>query len=298
MRRALGTLAVLALAGAAAAWWLTAPDPLRASALDGVIGDAGRGAAVFAAAGCASCHRPAGAEASEAPVLSGGRGFASGFGTFYAPNISPSPAGIGDWTDLEIVNAITRGVSPEGAHYYPAFPYPAYNKAELRDVADLVAFLRTLPPSDAESRAHEVGFPFGIRRAVGVWKLLFLSDDWVLQGDLAPEVERGRYLVEALGHCGECHTARNALGGLDRSRWMGGAPNPVGEGRIPNVTPGGLSWSEGEIAAYLATGFTPDFDVAGGEMAEVIRNISRLTDADRAAIAAYLKALPAVASEG
>ncbi len=298
MRRGPAALLVLALVGAGAAWWLTAPDPLPDRALEGVAGDAERGRLVFAAAGCASCHRPEGAEASEAPVLAGGRGFASGFGTFYAPNISPSPQGIGDWTDAEVVQAVMRGVSPEGAHYYPAFPYTAYNKAEVQDVADLVAFLRTLPPSDAESRPNEVGFPFSIRRLLGGWKLMFLSEDWVLRGDLTPEQARGRYLVEALGHCSECHTPRNALGGLDRERWLGGAPNPAGEGRIPNITPGGLSWSEGEIAAYLATGFTPEFDVAGGLMAEVIRNTSQLPDRDRAAIAAYLKAVPAVAPEG
>ena len=296
MRRALLSVAVLALVGAGAAWWLTAPDNLPASALDGITGDAGRGQVLFAAAGCASCHTAPDSEAAEAPVLAGGRRFETQFGTFLAPNISPSPEGIGDWTDYQVVNAVARGVSPEGQHYYPAFPWNAYNKASLQDLADITAYIRTLPPSDVQSLPHEVPFPFNIRRSLGGWKLLFEHRDFVLQGDLTPEQERGRYLVEALGHCGECHTPRNALGGLQRDAWLSGAPDPAGEGRVPNVTPAGLDWSEGEIVAMLQSGFTPDFDVVGGEMADVVRNTAQLSDEDRAAIAAYLKAVPSVES--
>ena len=297
MPRALLSLAVLALAGAGAAWGLTAPDPLPVSALDGVTGDAGRGRVLFAAAGCASCHTAPDSEASEAPVLSGGRRFVSAFGTFVAPNISPSPQGVGDWSDYDLVNAVMRGVSPEGQHYYPAFPWNAYNKANVQDVADIVAHLRTLPHSDVESLPHEVPFPFNIRRSLGGWKLLFEDRDWVLAGDLTPEQEHGRYLVEALAHCGECHTPRNALGGLRHDAWFAGAPDPAGEGRVPNITPAALEWSEGEIVAMLQSGFTPDFDVVGGEMTEVVRNTSQLTDEDRTAIAAYLKAVPPVESD-
>lgn len=295
MRRALTGLAVLALVGAGAAWWLTAPAPLSAAELDGVAGDAARGEALFAAAGCASCHEAPDAETSDRPVLAGGEAFASDFGTFYAPNISPSAQGVGEWTDAQLVNAVMRGVDEEGRHLYPALPYAAYNKAEVQDVVDIVAYLRTLPLSDVASLPHEVGFPFNVRRSLGGWKLLFLRDGWVLEGDLTPEVERGRYLVEALGHCGECHTPRNALGGLRVGRWLAGAPNPAGEGGVPGIDPGSLDWSEGDIAELLKSGFTPDFDVVGGPMAEVVRNgTSRLSDEDRAAIAAYLKAVPAV----
>lgn len=295
--RWLAVLLALALVGAGAAWWLTAPRPLAAAELEGLAGDAERGRPLFAAAGCASCHVAPDAEATDAPVLSGGLLFETAFGTFAAPNISPSPQGIGDWTDAEVINAVVRGVSPEGQHYYPAFPWNAYNKADLQDVADIVAYLRTLPPSDAESLAHSVPFPFNIRRAIGGWKLLFLQDEWVLGGDLTPEQERGRYLVEALAHCGECHTPRNALGGLRTGAWLAGAPDPAGDGHNPNITPAGLQWSEGEIVAMLQSGFTPEFDVVGGEMAAVVRNTSQLSDADRAAIAAYLKAVPPVESD-
>jgi mono/diheme cytochrome c family protein len=295
--RALAVLLVLVLIGGGAAWVLTAPDPIPEAELASLSGDAARGETLFWASGCASCHAAPDAESSDTPVLSGGEAFVTQFGTFYAPNISPSPAGVGDWTDAQIVNAVMRGVGREGEHLFPALPYTSYIRAERQDMVDVVAFLRTLPPSDAASLPHEVRFPFGIRRALGGWKLLFLRDDWVLQGDLSPEVERGRYLVEAVGHCGECHTPRNALGGPRTDRWLSGAADPArAEGGIPGIDPGSLDWSEAEIAELLKSGFTPDFDTVGGSMAEVVRNTARLPDEDRAAIAAYLKAVPAVDS--
>ncbi len=162
---------------------------------------------------------------------------------------------------------------------------------------DLIAHLRTLPASDRPSEAHDLAFPFNQRITLGPWKALFVSSEWVMPDALTPELERGRYLVESLGHCVECHTPRNALGGLQVTQWMSGAPNPSGEGRIPNITNGALRWSEGEIAEYLKSGFTPDFDTAGGTMAAVVRNTAKLSDADRAAIATYLKAIPAIAND-
>ena len=297
MRRIAAALSVPVLAGAAALWFATGPDPLPVSALAGPPGDAERGETVFAAAGCASCHAAENAEGDAKLLLTGGRRFPSDFGTFTAPNISPDPDhGIGGWTDLQIVNAVMRGIRPDGAHYYPAFPYTSYNKAEVRDIVDLAAYLRTLPPSAEPSRPHEVGFPFNIRRAVGGWKLLFLTDEWAVEGELTPEEERGRYLAEALGHCGECHTPRNALGAPDRSAWYSGGPNPAGRGRVPDITPAGLDWSAFDIREYLTTGFTPEFDTAGGHMALVVENISKLPESDREAIAAYLKAVPPPAS--
>ncbi|EYD71914.1 cytochrome c [Limimaricola hongkongensis] len=291
--RALGAAAALLLAGGAG-WVLTAPDPLPDALAAGPPGDPGRGALVFAAAGCASCHVAPEAEIGEAPVLAGGRAFVSPFGTFLAPNISPSPQGVGDWSDAEIMGAVMRGVSPSGAHYYPALPYAAYAKADPQDMRDLVAHLRTLPPSSARSLPHDVPFPFSIRRGIGLWKRLNLDEGWVVAGDLSKAATRGRYIAEALSHCGECHTPRGALGGLDHARWLSGAPNPSGEGRIPDITPAGLDWSESDIAYYLETGFTPDFDTAGAEMAMVVSELAKLPAEDRAAIAAYLKSVPPV----
>lgn len=284
----------LIVAGAAGGWWLSAPQPLTAADIPTHEPDVAHGEQVFWAAGCASCHSAPEAEGDDRLILSGGRGFASDFGTFYAPNISPDPDhGIGAWTEAEFLSAVMRGVSPDGTHYYPVFPYGTYAHAGIGDMQDLWAYLQTLPAAAAPSRSHDVSFPFSVRRGLGLWKRAFLSDDWVVDdADLSPQILRGRYLVEALGHCAECHTPRNPLGGLDRADWLSGAPNPAGEGRIPGISPAHLDWSADEIAAYLSDGFTPEFDSAGGEMAEVITNISQLPDADRAAIAAYLRALP------
>ena len=157
---------------------------------------------------------------------------------------------------------------------------------------------RPLPPVAGGAAGHQLGFPYNVRRGVGVWKRLFLDEGQVVALDNPSEaVARGQYLVEGPGHCGECHTRRNFMGGLDRSQWLGGAPNPAGRGTIPNITPGSssfASWSEADIANFLETGFTPEFDSAGGEMAEVVKSLARLPADDRAAIAAYLKAVPAI----
>ncbi|PPB81256.1 mono/diheme cytochrome c family protein [Albidovulum inexpectatum] len=281
---------------AMAAWILLAPQPLSQDAMAGLTGDPVRGEQVFWAAGCAGCHADFDAKGDEKLILRGGQRFASPFGTFVAPNISPHPqAGIGSWSALDLANAMKRGVSPEGEHYYPAFPYASYARADLQDIADLHAFLMTLPPDPTPSQPHEVGFPFNIRAALGGWKLLFLTDDWVVTGDLTEQEARGRYLVEALGHCGECHTPRNALGGMQLNLWLAGAPSPDGKGRIPNITPGALDWSQADIVEYLTSGFTPDYDSAGGHMALVVQNTAHLPESDRAAIAAYLKRVPPVA---
>ena len=295
MRKFLGAVAVLGVIGAGAGWVLTAPQRTTSAVLAGLTGNAIAGETVFWAAGCASCHMVPGAEGAAELVLAGGMAFPSPFGTFYAPNISTDAThGIGGWTPDEMAAAVMDGVSPTGGHYYPALPYNAYNKMAPQDMADLAAFLATLPADATPSKPHDVGFPFNIRRSLGGWKLLFANRDWVLAEAATPEVVRGRYIAEALAHCGECHTPRNALGGLDRSRWLAGAPNPDGRGTIPNISPGKLDWSEGEIVEYLTTGFTPDYDSVGGHMAHVVENMARLPASDRAAVAAYLKAVPAV----
>ena len=290
----LTTLVVLGLIGFGVFWFVTRPNALPGDALAGLDGDPARGEVVFWAGGCAACHAAAEAKDEQRLVLSGGRSFPSDFGTFYAPNISSDTEyGIGNWSDLDLANAMIRGVSPEGAHYYPAFPYTSYLRATLQDVVDLRAFLATLPASDAANRPHDVAFPFNIRRVLGGWKALFMRESWIVADDLDPQETRGRYLAEALGHCGECHTPRNPLGGLKVAEWLAGAPDPSGKGRIPNITPGALDWSLRDIQEYFTSGFTPEFDVAGGHMVDVIANLKNLPDQDRAAIAAYLKRVPA-----
>ncbi|MCZ2721650.1 cytochrome c [Marinomonas sp. 15G1-11] len=189
-----------------------------------------------------------------------------------------------------------HGVSPENEHYYPAFPYTSYAKMTLQDLVDLKAYLDTLPAVNQQSAEHELAFPFTIRRGLGIWKQLYLNDQYMVSFDeSSDEILRGQYLVEGPGHCGECHTPRSTFGGLESQYWLMGAENPSGKGRIPNITPhdSGISeWSKADIAEYLSSGFTPEFDSAGGEMTEVIENLGKLPEADRNAIAAYLKALP------
>jgi mono/diheme cytochrome c family protein len=293
--RILGWLLGLGVVAAAVLWFLARPAPLAEADVAGLTGDATRGEAVFWATGCASCHMADGADGAAELVLAGGQRFPSDFGTFIAPNISQDAThGIGGWSLLDLANALTRGVSPEGEHYYPALPYSSYAKMNLQDVADLHAFLQTLPADPTPSLPHEIGFPFSIRDSIGVWKLLFLTDDWAVAGSLTPTAERGRYIAEAMAHCGECHTPRGALGGMDTARWLGGAPNPSGQGRIPNITPAALGWSAGDIVQYLTTGFTPEFDSVGGHMAHVVANMARLPETDRQAVAEYLLLVPNV----
>ena len=288
-------LIVLGLVAAGGLYVLARPKPLPESAVAGLTGDPAKGELVFWAAGCASCHMAAEAKGDAELVLSGGQRFPSDFGTFIAPNISQDPEhGIGKWSLLDLANAITQGVSPEGEHLYPALPYASYAKMEMQDVADLYAFMKTLPADPTPSQPHELAFPFSIRETLGVWKLLFLNNDWMLPGNLTPTAARGRYIAEALAHCGECHTPRNLLGGMDKSRWLGGAPNPSGEGKIPNITPDKLKWAAADIVQYLTTGFTPEFDVVGGHMAHVVENMARLPESDRLAVAEYILAVPSV----
>jgi mono/diheme cytochrome c family protein len=271
--------------------------PRDMGAYAGLTGDKVHGEQVFWASGCASCHMAPKAEGDAQLVLAGGQAFATQFGTFHAPNISPDPTeGIGGWDIATFVHSIQDGISPEGEHVYPAMPFSAYGRMVPQDVVDLKAFLDGLPPAATPSVDHDLEFPFNIRRTLGIWKTLFASRDWVMPDSVAttPELQRGRYIVEAMAHCGECHTPRNALGGLNRSAWLSGAPLPDGPGRVPNITPAKLTWSDVDIAAYLSTGFTPTFDVVGGSMTHVVANMGKLPAADVAAIVAYLKATPAV----
>jgi mono/diheme cytochrome c family protein len=291
MRKIVTAVAALGVLGAAAGWWLTAPAPMPAATLASVTGDPVAGAQVFNAGGCASCHKGA-ARDSDPLILSGGRAFETEFGTFRAPNISTDPVhGIGGWDFPQFANAVMRGIAPDGSHYYPAFPYASYARAKLQDIADLFAYMQTLPADATPNAAHDLGFPFTIRRGIGLWKQLYLTDDWVVTGDLPDDQTRGRYLVEALAHCAECHTPRNAMGGLDTSRWMQGAPNPSGRGSIPPIAGPDFTWTAFDISAYLETGFTPQFDVVGGSMGDVVMSVQKLPKSDLDAIAAYIVGL-------
>ncbi|TYO62076.1 cytochrome c [Bradyrhizobium hipponense] len=294
MRRTLLAALLAAPAALGLYWWLTAPAahalPMPPRAPDLVNGQE-----VFNAGGCASCH--AVPKQGDRLRLGGGLPIGSPFGTFYAPNISPDPAdGIGRWSEADFVNAVMNGVSPEGEHYFPAIPYTSYHRAKVDDIRDLFAYLKTLPAVPGRVRDHDLPFPFNMRRNVGIWKLLFMdAGPLVPDATRSPQWNRGAYLVNGLGHCAECHSPRNLLGGIITAQRFAGGPNPEGEGWVPNITQKGLGeWSEKEIADFLETGEMPEGDTASGAMRPVIKNLAQLTAEDRAAMAAYLKSLPPV----
>ena len=299
LRRALIVVALLAVVVAGSLWVLTAPKPLSASALAaGYHPDLANGQAMFIAGNCQACHAIPGAV--DRTQLGGGLKLKSPFGTFVTPNISPDPkSGIGGWTELQFVNAMKRGVDDGGAHLYPAFPYPAYSLMKTSDVRDLFAYLKTLPAVAKPSAPHELAFPFSIRRAVGVWKLLYFKPhEFVADPKRSAAWNRGAYLAEGPAHCAECHTARNALGGPELDKLYAGAPNLEAGGRFAsNITPSkdGLGdWSEQDIADFLKSGQDKCFNEPTG-MKEVIASTGKLSDADLAALAAYIHALPPIA---
>jgi len=294
LRRLLLAVCVLGAAALAVAWWLTAPSTVTLAAATRAP-DLANGQEMFNIGGCASCH--AVPNQPDRLRLGGGLPLTSPFGTFYAPNISPDPNdGIGRWSEADFLNAVLKGVSPGGSHYYPAFPYPSYAAAKADDVRDLYAYMKTLPPVAGKSRDHDLPFPFNIRRTVGVWKLLFFDDKpFVADASRSAQWNRGAYLVGTLGHCAECHSPRNPLGGIITAQRLAGGPDPEGHGFVPNITQKGLSdWSESDFSYFLETGQLPDGDSAGGSMARVIRNTSQLSAEDREAMAVYLKSLPPV----
>ena len=176
----------------------------------------------------------------------------------------------------------------------PSFPYTAYAEMTDQDIADLWVYFRSIPESSTPSIDHDLPIYIRWRRLLAFWKLFNKREPIIDLVSTDAKIQRGAYLVETLGHCGECHTSRNFIGGLKYEYWLGGAKNPTGRGMIPNLTLAKLTWNTEEIVEYLASGFTPDYDVAGGHMADVIENTSKLTEEDRLAIAEYLKAIPGV----
>ena len=294
-RRILWFIAVVVVLGFGAYWWLTAAPVVSAVTAPASPLNLANGEIIFNAGGCSSCH--AVPNQPDRLRLGGGLAIPSPFGTFYVPNISPDPVdGIGRWSESDFVRAVRKGISPAGTHYFPAFPYTSYAHATVQDVRDLFAYLKTLAPVSGKPADHDVPFPFNIRRNVGIWKLLFMDDSLsVPDQSRSPQWNRGAYLVNAFGHCAECHSPRNLLGGIIAAQRFAGGPDPEGKGFVPNITQKGLAdWSEKDIDYFLETGSTPDGDNAGGSMARVIKNTSELSAQDRAAIAVYVKSLPPV----
>jgi mono/diheme cytochrome c family protein len=255
-----------------------------------------RGKYLYDAADCAGCH--GGGPTAGPPA--GGRALTTPFGTFHPPNISADPQnGIGTWSEAQFREALRHGVAPGPKQLFPVFPFPSFSGLTDQDIGDIRAYILSLPPAPDPSKPHDLRPPFGWRPLMLAWRALFFKP-----GPLAPdparddEWNRGRYLVQAVAHCGECHTPRNFMGALKTSKaFSGNIGGPDGQ-NAPNITSdvetGIGGWSVDEIAHLLKTGETPDFDSLASGMAEVIRGTRRLTDADRHAMAVYLKSIPPV----
>jgi mono/diheme cytochrome c family protein len=260
-------------------------------------GDAKRGEYLAKVGGCVGCHTE---EKEGATPFAGGRALKTPFGTFYGPNITPDrKAGIGAWTEADFLRALHLGDRPDGSNYFPAFPYPSFTKITDGDARDLWAYLRTLPPSATPSREHDLWFFFGWRWVVSIWKWLYFTPGaFTAIPGVSDVVNRGAYLVQALGHCGECHTPRNFLGGPKSGRFLAGGKGPDGKS-VANLTSTEFKKdSDKEIKDFLVTGLTAEGDVPAEAMGEVIKNTtSQLTPADLDALIAYLRTLPPLPSE-
>lgn len=251
-----------------------------------------QGELLFNAGGCTNCHT-----AKDGPLLAGGDAIQSPYGPFYAPNITPDPeTGIGGWSDEDFIRAMREGRDPEGRPYYPAFPYTSYTRMGEEDLKALKAYLDTVPAVRKEPRPHELSFPYDQRWGMNLWQWAFFEAARFQPDPARDEAwNRGAYLVEGPGHCGECHTPRNSLGILQTERaYTGGR---LGKESVPNITghpqKGLGSWSRDDVVTLLKLGMLPDADFVGSEMAKVVNNgTSKLPDADVAAIATYLKSLP------
>src|SRR3990172_6995970 len=237
MRTLIATLAALALVGLAALYVLTIPSLAVKGPLPARTPDLGNGETMFNIGGCASCH--ATPKQDDHRRLGGGLALATPFGTFNVPNISPDAKfGIGAWTEEQLVNAMLRGVGRNGEHLYPSFPYTSYQRMALDDVRDLFAFLKTLPAVDTPSAPHKLSFPFNVRLGLGAWKLLYLEGkSFTPDPAKSAELNRGAYLVEGPGHCAECHSPRDAFGGIIAERRFTGGADAEGKGWVPNITP-------------------------------------------------------------
>lgn len=258
-----------------------------------------RGRYLLNAGGCVTCHTPE--DAGPNAPLTGGRALETPFGIFYTPNITPDPeTGIGNWSNDDFIRAFREGLTPEGDHYYPTFPYTSYTGISARDLLDLKAYLFSLEPVHQPNRDHDLRW-FVFRIGMSSWKWLNFE-----RGEFRPDPEqseqwnRGAYLVRHLGHCGECHTPRSWTGGLDKDYHLAGNPQGPEGGKVPNLTPhetGLGNWSVDDITFMLDMGMLPDGDFVGGAMGSVIDDNTRhLTPEDREAIAVYLKALPPLPS--
>ncbi len=270
--------------------WIVALLAVSANAAD-----IERGEYLLHAAGCIGCHT---ADQEDAVPLAGGHALETPFGTFYTPNITPDiETGIGAWSDEDFVTALWHGTAPDGRSYYPAFPYTSYTGMRRQDILDIKAVLFSLDPVRQENREHDLEWYLFTRLAAWGWQLLNFSPvRFTADSEHDDEWNRGAYLVRHLGHCGECHSPRNALGKILVAQELAGKRDGPDGKKVPDITPNrdeGIGrWSISEIEFFLEIGMLPDGDFTGGAMSSVIDdNTGLLTAEDRRAIALYLQSV-------
>jgi mono/diheme cytochrome c family protein len=254
-----------------------------------------RGEYLVTAGNCGSCHTD---KAHNATPFAGGRAIRTSFGVYYSSNITPDPRyGIGGWSDADFLRALRFGTAPDGRGYFPTFPFPSFTLMSDRDILDIKAYLSSRPPAATPSKPPEARFPFDSRAMMPLWRWLYFRPGPFVP-DLSKNAEwnRGAYLANAVCHCGECHTPRNALGALDQGRAFAGAEDAQTDIHAPNITSdtqrGIGTWSIDDLSSFFVSGMTPSGDFAGGGMAEVIDGTSKLTATDRHALAVYVRSLP------
>jgi mono/diheme cytochrome c family protein len=258
-----------------------------------------RGKYIFQLAGCNSCHTD---RTKKHEPLAGGVAIETPFGIFFGPNItSDKTNGIGNWSDKDFVKAMREGIAPDGSHYFPAFPFTSYTKMTNEDLMDLKAYIFSFPKQSRESKTHQILFPFKIRSLQFFWKKLFFKEGVYRQLKRnGTQWNRGSYLVNAVTHCGECHTPRNFLGGRKTDRFLSGVNGSAGVQQTPNITPdlhtGIGKWSNNDLKDVLKFGLLPDGDTVGGSMVEVSENLSNLSSNDLSAVIFFLNSIPKISN--
>jgi len=261
---------------------------LAAHAADTSYSEIAKGKALVDAGDCAGCHT-----AEKSKPFAGGRSIPTPFGMIEAPNITPDVGtGIGGWSEEDFYNALHFGKRPDGSPLYPAFPYPYYTKLTREDVRAIYAYLQTIPPVKNEAHQNRLMWPLNYRFFMHGWDWVFFdAGEYRPNTQKSPQWNRGAYLVEGAGHCGACHTPKNALGGDETSKYLLGGviQNWFAPTIANNMQNGTGGWSEDDIVEYLKTGRNR-FSGATGPMAEVIEySTSKMADGDLHAIAVYLK---------
>lgn len=281
--------------------WVAVVALMAMTAPSFAAGDVERGAYLVRAGGCVACHTDI---KGKGPEFAGGHALATPYGTFYSPNITPDKdTGIGKWTDADFIRALREGTSPDGDHYYPTFPYPTYTKMHDSDMLAIKAYLFTLKPIRSERREHDVGPPFGWRFLMAAWKVMNFSE-----GEMKPDPtqsvqwNRGAYLVDAVAHCGECHTPRSESGAMNLSMYMAGTNDGPENKSVPNITPddetGIGKWDVADLVQLMKAGLKPNYDDVQGTMEEAVEyGLKHMTDEDLTAMAVYLKTIKSIRNQ-